>query len=51
MLAQIKYFDTPSGIYTSAKSYKEIFGSYQCDLSDVPLIYEQPDGAPSFEGY
>jgi hypothetical protein len=51
MLSQVKYFDQKSGIYTSAAFYKKIFGSYQCDLGDLPLIYEQPNGSPSFEGY
>lgn len=51
MLAQVKYFHQESGIYTSAEFYKQIFGSYQCDLSEVPLIYAEPNGSPSFDGY
>jgi hypothetical protein len=51
MLGVIKYFNQKAGIYTSAEFYKQIFGSYQCDLSEFPLIYASPDGSPSFEGY
>lgn len=48
MLGVVKYFNQKSGIYTSSEFYKQIFGNYQCDLSDVPLIYADPDGSPSF---
>jgi hypothetical protein len=51
MLAQMNYFQTKSGIYTSYEFYNKIMGSYTCDLSAIPLIYAQPDGVPSFEGY
>lgn len=51
MLGQIAYFKQKAGIYTTAKFYKHIFGNTTCDLSSVPLIYGQPDGSPSFDGY
>ncbi len=51
MLAQIKYFQTPAGIQTSPKFYREVFGTSGCDLSEYPLIYKNHDGSPSFEDY
>lgn len=51
MLAQLKYFQTPSGIHTSAQFYLQIFGNQGCDLSAYPLIYTTNDGSPSFDGY
>ena len=51
MIGQIEYFNQKAGIYTTAEFYKKIFGNYECDLSHLPLIYEQPDGAPTFDGY
>lgn len=51
MLAQIKYFQSPAGIQTSERFYKQIFGSQGCDLSSYPLIYSKNDGSPSFEDY
>lgn len=51
MLGQIAYFKEKAGIYTTAKFYKSIFGNTTCDLSSVPLIYGEPDGSPSFDGY
>lgn len=51
MLSQLKYFQTPAGIQTSARFYREIFGSQGCDLSQYPLIYTHNDSSPSFEDY
>ena len=51
MIDAVKYFNQKSGIYTTKAFYKHMFGTEGCDLSDLPLIYEQPDGTPSFDGY
>lgn len=51
MLAQIAYFKEKAGISTNSRFYNHIFGNYTCDLSSVPLIYAEPNGAPNFDGY
>lgn len=51
MLAQLKYFQTPAGIQTSDRFYRQIFGSQGCDISQYPLIYSHNDSSPSFDDY